>query len=103
MKLKHEMQPCASSTDSDHEWEPLFAPPLDRQQKAHYMAHGHGDYMKCATCGMIAMRDGASSPKPLSLSQVFSDSKKREAAIWNAHQERFAERAQSSSDKAVQR
>ena len=96
MKPKHEMQPCAGSTDADHDWQPLFDPPLDLQQKARYMAHGHVDYLRCAGCGMIAMRDGAA--KPLVLSQIFSDSKKREAASWNAQQEQCAEPPQSSRE-----
>ncbi|HVF10759.1 MAG TPA: hypothetical protein VNA16_08150 [Abditibacteriaceae bacterium] len=87
MKSRNEAQPCAGPAGTGHEWQPLFAPPLDAQQKARYMAQGHGDYMQCAQCGVITMRDGTSSCKPLALSQIFSDSKRREAALWNEKQQ----------------
>lgn len=87
MRLKEEKPAVSEPACGSHHWRPLFTQPEEPSGQRAYMAEGHGDYLECAECGAIALRDGVSSGKMLTLSASFSNAKKRQADGWNARQQ----------------
>lgn len=81
------VQSKANSVCTQHEWKPLFAAPANAEAENNYLSRGHSDYVECTRCRAIAMREKSSSEKMLTLSQTFSEQKRREATVWNQENE----------------
>ena len=96
MALRHKQQTCAHSEQDEHEWQPLFAAPVDTRQEGLYMARGYADYLRCAHCGIVSLRDG-SADNMLTLSHSFTEAKLREASDWNTDQQATASRPAKAS------
>ncbi len=94
MRLPREKQPRSESACASHEWQPLFQQPSRRENVLAYMSHRHADFKQCIKCGAVGMDETGSARRVHLLSESFANSKKREAAAWNAKQQEDAQSTQ---------